>query len=199
MEDAVVLREECGDGRGHRLAPSGRGCHAGWRSGAGRCSGPSRALCILRAAVAGYHPRVDILDLVPRGRKGHHEERMAWQDLGQGQVDGDVALVAESDEKVMIRGVSFAPDPDFRGEARLRGVKAPEGREEAVACGPAHEGIAVIEVSDVDTHEVGETDDRGRRDANTPFGGLSEEEGGGRHGPSGGGSQGRGGHGVEHT
>ena len=67
-----------------------------------------------------------------------------------------------------------------------------------MACGLTDQGVWVIEVSDVDTEEVGEPDDRSWRDANARFGDFAEEMGTGRQGPSSCGSQGRGGHGVQH-
>ena len=52
---------------------------------------------------------------------------------------------------------------------------------------------------DVDTEEVGEPDGRSWGDANAPFGDFAEEMGRGRQGSTSSGSQGRGGHGVQHT
>ena len=76
-------------------------------------------------------------------------------------MDGDVALVAQGDEQVVVRGVRSTPEPELGGEAGLRGVEAPEGSQEPVARGPANHGVGVVQVSDVDADEVGESGDRG--------------------------------------
>ena len=54
---------------------------------------------------------------------------------------------------------------------------APKGSQESVTRGPANQGVGVVQVSDVDAKEVGESDDRGRGDANAPFGNFAEEVG----------------------
>ena len=59
-----------------------------------------------------------------------------------------------------------------------------------MACGPADQGVGVVEVPDVDTEEVGEPDDRGWGDADPPFGNLAEEVGRGGEGPPSGGAHG---------
>ena len=121
------------------------------------------------------------------------------QMAGGGQVDGDVALVAQGDEQVVVRGVGGTPEPKLRGEAGLRGVESPEGSKEPVARGPANQGVGVVQVPDIDAEEVGEPDDRGWGDANPSFGNLAEEMGRGGEGPSSGGAYGRGGHSVHHA
>ena len=151
---------------------------------------------ILRAAVARKHPCMGVLDLESGGRQGHHVGSVVRQMLGTGQMDGDVALVAQGDEQVVVRGVGSTPEPELGGEAGLRGVEAPEGSREPVARGPANQGVGVVQVSDVDADEVGESGDRGWGNSNAPFGNFAEEVGRGREGPASGGAQGRGGHSV---
>ena len=46
-----------------------------------------------------------------------------------------------------------------------------------MARGPTDQGVWVIEVRDVDTQEVGESDGRSWGDANAPFGDFAEEMG----------------------
>ena len=99
----------------------------------------------------------------------------------------------------MVRGVGSTPEPELRGEAGLRGVESPEGSWEPVARGTANQGVGVVQVSDIDAEEVGEPDDRGWGDANSPFGDLAEEVGRGREGPSSGGAYVRGGHSIQHA
>ena len=98
----------------------------------------------------------------------------------------------------MVRGVGNTPELELGGEAGLRGVEAPAGSKEPVARGPANQGVGVVQVPDVDVEEVSQPDDRGRGNANTPFGNLAEEAGRGGEGPASGGAQGRGGHSVQH-
>ena len=43
--------------------------------------------------------------------------------VGGGHVDGDVALVAQGDEQVVVCGVDSTPEPELGGEAGLRGVE----------------------------------------------------------------------------
>ena len=83
----------------------------------------------------------------------------------------------------MVRGVSSTPEPELRGEAGLRGVEPSEGSQEPVACGPADQGIGVVQVPDVDAEEVSEPDDPGWGDADPSFGDLAEEVGRGGEGP----------------
>ena len=99
----------------------------------------------------------------------------------------------------MVRGVSNTPEPELRGEVGLRGVEPPEGSQEPMACGPADQGVGVVQVPDVDAEEVSEPDDRGRGDADPSFGDLAEEVGRGGEGPPSGGAHGRGGHSVQHA
>ena len=97
-------------------------------------------------------------------------------------------LHADPTKTVAVHGVGSTPEPELGGEAGLRGVEAPEGSEEPVARGPANQGVGVVQVLDVDAEEVGEPDERGRGNANTPFGNLAEEVGKGGEGPAGGGT-----------
>ena len=78
-------------------------------------------------------------------------------------------------------------------------MEAPKGSQEPVARGPGNQGVGVVQVSDVDADEVGESDDRGRGNATAPFGNLAEEVGRGQEGQASGGAQGRGGHSVQHS
>ena len=52
---------------------------------------------------------------------------MVRQMAGGGQVDGDVALVAQGDEQAVVRGVGSTPEPELGGEAGLGRVESPEG------------------------------------------------------------------------
>ena len=52
---------------------------------------------------------------------------MVRQILGGGQVDGDVAVVAQGDQLVLVRGVGSTPEPELGGKAGLRGVESLEG------------------------------------------------------------------------
>ena len=56
-------------------------------------------------------------------------------------------------------------------------MEAPEGSQEPVTRGSANQGVGVVKVSDVDAEEVGESDDRGRGNANAPYGNFAEEVG----------------------
>ena len=69
----------------------------------------------------------------------------------------------------MVSGVGGTLQPELRGEARLPGVETPKGREEPMARRTADQRVLVVEVSDVDTEEVGVPDDRSHGDANASF------------------------------
>ena len=63
--------------------------------------------------MARKHPRMGVLDLESGGRQGQHMGGVAWQMAVKGQVDGDVALVAQGDKQIVIRGGCSAPEPEL--------------------------------------------------------------------------------------
>ena len=84
---------------------------------------------ILRLAVARNHPCMGVVELESGGRQGHHVGSMVRQMLGGGQMDGDVALVAQGDEQVVGWAAHRSPSSEVRqgseGWERQRAVRSP--------------------------------------------------------------------------